>query len=149
MLPLENTGITGCPPSGFNPKAAELLEEAEAGALAYLDFPYEHHRRLRANNVQERLNREVKRRGNVVQVFPSRKSLIRMLGAVLSEKDEGWAARRWFTEKSTAEAYEEPGRRKPAPKPTYEGTATEHAARKSAKRRVTSLFILFPLFETI
>ena len=115
--------------AGFNPKAAELLEEAEADALAYLDFPYEHHRRLRTNNVQERLNREVKRRSNVVQVFPSRRSLIRMLGAVLSEKDEDWAARRWFTESSISEAYEEPGRRKPAPRPTYEGTAAEHAAR--------------------
>ena len=115
--------------AGFNPKAAGLLEEAEADALAYLDFPYERHRRLRTNNVQERLNREVKRRSNVVQAFPSRRSPIRMLGAALSEKDEDWAARRWFTEKSVAEAYEEPEHRKPAPKPTYEGTAAEHAAR--------------------
>ena len=113
----------------FNAKAAELLEEAEADALAYLDFPYEHHRRLRTNNVQERVNREVKRRSRVVQVFPSRKSLIRMLGAVLSEMDEDWSTRRWFTEKSISEAYEEPGHRKPAPKPKYEGTAAEHAAR--------------------
>ena len=115
--------------AGFNANAAGLLEEAEADALAYLDFPYEHHRRLRTNNVQERVNREVKRRSRVVQVFPSRKSLIRMLGAVLSEMDEDWSTRRWFTEKSISEAYEEPGRRKPAPKPKYEGTAAEHAAR--------------------
>ena len=115
--------------AGFNAKAAGLLEEAEADALAYLDFPYEHHRRLRTNNVQERANREIKRRSRVVQVFPSRKSLIRMLGAVLSEMDEGWSARRWFTERSILEAYEEPLRRRPAPKPTYEGTAAQHAAR--------------------
>ena len=115
--------------AGFNAKAAELLEDAEADALAYLDFPHEHHRRLRTNNVQERLNREVKRRSRVVQVFPSRKSLIRMLGAVLSEMDEDWSTRRWFTEKSISEAYEEPEHRKPAPTPTYEGTAAEHAAR--------------------
>lgn len=79
--------------------------------------------------MQEHANREVKRRSCVVQVFPSRKSLIRMLGAVLSEKDEDWSTRRWFTVKSIAEAYEEPERRKPAPKPTYEGTAAQHAAR--------------------
>ena len=59
--------------AGICPKAAELLEEAEPDALAYLDFPYEHHRRLRTNNVQERANRELKRRSRVVQVFPSRR----------------------------------------------------------------------------
>lgn len=51
---------------GFCPKAAEVFEEAEADALAYPDFPYEHHVRLRTNNVQERANRELKRRSRVV-----------------------------------------------------------------------------------
>ncbi len=96
-------------------------------ALAYLDFPYAHHRRLRTNNVQERANRELKRRSRVVQVFPSRKSLIRMLGAVFSEMDEDWATRRWFTEESIAQAL---APAKPtAPAPAYEGTAEEHARR--------------------
>lgn len=90
--------------SGFCPKAAELLEEAEADALAYLDFPYAHHRRLRTNNVQERANRKLKRRSRVVQVFPSRKPLIRMLGAAFSGMDEDWSSRRWFTEESIAQA---------------------------------------------
>nr|WP_270299567.1 transposase [Eggerthella sinensis] len=88
--------------AGICPRAAGLLEDAEADALAYLDFPYAHHRRIRTNNVQERANRELKRRSRVVQVFPSRKSLIRMLGAVFSEMDEDWASRRWFTEESIA-----------------------------------------------
>ena len=111
----------------FCPKAAELLEEAEADALAYLDSPYAHHRRLRTNNVQERANRELKRRSRVVQVFPSRKSLIRMLGAVFSEMDEDWATRRWFAEESIAQAL---APAKPtAPAPAYEGTAEEHARR--------------------
>ena len=79
---------------GFRPKASEVPEEAGADALAYLDFPYEHHVRLRTNNVRERANRELKRRSRVVQVFPSRKSLIRMMGAVFSEMDEDWAGRR-------------------------------------------------------
>ena len=56
----------------------------------------------------ERANREVKRRGRVVQVFPSRKSLIRLIGAVLSEMDEDWQEKRWFTEASIAEVYEKP-----------------------------------------
>ena len=80
--------------SEFCPKAEDLLENAESDALAYLDFPYPHHRRIRTNNVQERCNRELKRRSNVVQVFPSRKSLIRMLGAVYSEMDEDWSSRK-------------------------------------------------------
>ncbi len=109
------------------PAAAELLEGAEPDALAYLDFPFEHHRRLRTNNVQERANRELKRRSRVVQVFPSRKSLIRMMGAVLSEMDEDWAGRRWFTEGSIAKAVEGAGCRPPAP--SYAGNAAEHAQR--------------------
>lgn len=112
-----------------NAAAGDLLEEAEADALAYLDFPPTHHRRLRTNNVQERMNREIKRRANVIQVFPSRKSLIRLLGSVLAEMDEDWAARRWFAEQSISEVYEEKSRWRPAPKPIYEGTAAEHAAR--------------------
>lgn len=113
--------------SSICPKAAGLLEEAEADALAYLDFPYAHHRRLRTNNVQERANRELKRRSRVVQVFPSRKSLIRMLGAVFSEMDEDWASRRWFAEESIAQASSSTG--PAAPPPTYEGSAEEHARR--------------------
>lgn len=113
--------------SSFCPKAAELLEEAEADALAYLDFPYAHHRRLRTNNVQERANRELKRRSRVVQVFPSRKSLIRMLGAVFDEMDEDWATRRWFTEESIAQAANPTVAKTPTA--TYDGTSKEHARR--------------------
>ena len=110
------------------PAAGELLEETEADALAYLDFPYEHHIRLRTNNIQERTNREIKRRSRVVQVFPSRRSLLRYVGAALSEMGEAWQSRRWFSAGSIQEAYEEDSQRTPAPAPTYEGTAAEHAA---------------------
>lgn len=103
------------------------MEAAEADALAYLDFPYAHHRRLRTNNVQERANRELKRRSRVVQVFPSRKSLIRMLGAVFSEMDEDWSSRRWFTEESIAQAANPTAAK--APTATYNGTPKEHARR--------------------
>lgn len=113
--------------AGMCPKAADLLEDAEADALAYLDFPYAHHRRLRTNNVQERANRELKRRARVAQVFPSRKSLIRMLGAVFSEMDEDWASRRWFTEESIAMAASPA--KAAAPAPSYDGSAAEHARR--------------------
>lgn len=73
---------------GCCPKATEVWEEAEADALAYLDFPTSHWKRLRTNNVQERTNREIKRRSKVVQVFPSAASLERLAGAVMCEQDE-------------------------------------------------------------
>ena len=63
----------------------------------------------------------------MVQVFPSRKSLIRMMGAVFSEMDENWAGRRWFNDDSIGRAVE--GAKVNAPAPAYEGTAAEHAAR--------------------
>lgn len=85
-------------------RICETPDDAEAVALAYLGFPYAYYRRLRANNAQERANRELERGSRVVQVFPSSRSLIRMMGAVFSEMDEGWATRRWFTEESIAQA---------------------------------------------
>lgn len=74
----------------IKPRAGELLEDAEADALAYLDFPYEHHIRLRTNNVQERANEEIKRRTKVVGVFPSAESMMRLVGSVLIDVNEEW-----------------------------------------------------------
>lgn len=111
----------------FRPKAAEVLEEAGADAPAYLDFPCEHHVGLRADNVQERANRELKRRSRVVQVLPGRKSPIRMMGAVFSEMDEDWAGRRRSGGDSIGRAVE--GAKVDEPAHAHEGTAAEHAAR--------------------
>ena len=77
----------------MKPRAGELLEDAEADALAYLDFPYEHHIRLRTNNVQERANEEIKRRTKVVGVFPSVESMMRLVGSVLVDVNEEWMDR--------------------------------------------------------
>ena len=74
----------------IRPRAGELLEDAEADALAYLDFPREHHVRLRTNNVQERANEEIKRRTKVVGVFPSVESMVRLVGSVLIDVNEEW-----------------------------------------------------------
>ena len=70
---------------------------------------------------------------HVVQVFPSRRSLIRMMGAVFVEMDEDWASRRWFTEGAIAMAMEGRGCRSPAP--GYAGSAEGHA------RRIMSLVV--------
>ncbi len=106
------------------PKAAELLDSTEVDALAYLDFPYAHHRRLRANNVQERANRELKRRSRAVRALPPRKPPVRMLSAVFAEMDESWASRRRCTEGSIELVY---GGKSNAPAPSYEGTSDKHA----------------------
>ncbi|MEE8724136.1 MAG: transposase [Atopobiaceae bacterium] len=98
-----------------------MLEEAEPDALAYLDFPPSHWKRLRTNNLQERTNREIKRRSRVVQVFPSEKSLERLVGAVLCEVDEEWGRRRYFSEDKMAELYAG----KPAPEPLREEAESE------------------------
>ena len=79
-------------------RAAAVLEEAEPDALAYLDFPPTHWKRLRTNNVQERTNLEIKRRSLFVQVFPSTGSLVRHAGAVMCEQDEIWHEFRYFSE---------------------------------------------------
>ena len=104
---------------GCCPKAAAVLEEGEPDALAYLDFPQGHWKRLRTNNVQERANREIKRRSRVVQVFPSEKSLLRLAGAVMCDQDEAWSEARYFSAAKMAELYDEqrPG---PAEPPSAE-----------------------------
>ena len=89
-------------------EAARILEEAEPDALAYLDFPPSHWKRLRTNNVQERANREIKRRARVVQVFPSAASLERLAGAVMCDQDEAWSDARYFSTRAMSELYEEP-----------------------------------------
>lgn len=92
---------------GCCPRAAAILEEAEPDALAYLDFPPSHWKRLRTNNVQERTNREIKRRSRVVQAFPSTASLVRLAGAVMCEQDETWQESRYFSEAKMRELYDE------------------------------------------
>ncbi len=82
--------------AAMRPRCGRLLEDAEADALAYLDFPYEHHVWLRTNNVQERANEEMKRRTKVVGVFPSRESMMRLVGSVLIDVNEEWMGARFI-----------------------------------------------------
>lgn len=87
--------------SEVDKKSANLLEDAEAEVLTYLDFPLEHHRWIRTNNVQERMNEEIKRRTKVVVVFPSVESAIRLVGAVCCEQNDAWLSGRGFIDKAT------------------------------------------------
>jgi putative transposase len=83
-------------------RAAAVLEEAAEDVLAYRLFPSEHQRQLHSTNVLERLNKEIKRRSNVVGIFPSPQSTLRLVGAVLLEQDDEWAVadRRYFSAES-------------------------------------------------
>lgn len=75
-------------------------------ALAHLAFHREHWIRLRTNNVQERANAEIKRRTRAVQIFPSRESLIRLVGAVLVDMNETWTRHRFMSADDMATALE-------------------------------------------
>lgn len=81
------------------PDAAALLEEAAEDVLAHMHFPREHRRRLHSTNPIERLHKEIKRRTNVVGIFPNRAALLRLVGMLLAEQDDEWAVadRRYFS----------------------------------------------------
>jgi transposase-like protein len=72
------------------PKLGTLMDESEDDVLAYMSFPAAHRTKLHSTNTLERLNKEVKRRADVVGIFPSEQSIIRLVGAVLLEANDEW-----------------------------------------------------------
>ena len=79
------------------PRVADLLTEAEPDLLAHFAFPETHRSRIRSTNPLERLNKEIKRRTGVVGIFPTRASVIRLVGMILAEQDDEWQdGRRYF-----------------------------------------------------
>ena len=72
------------------PKLATLIDDSETDVLSYLDFPEPHRSKLHSTNPLERLNKEVKRRADVVGIFPNEASIVRLIGAVLLEQNDEW-----------------------------------------------------------
>ena len=72
------------------PKLGTFMDDAEADVLAYMAFPAQHRTKLHSTNPLERLNKEVKRRADVVGIFPNEDSIVRLIGAVLLEANDEW-----------------------------------------------------------
>ena len=72
-------------------RLSELMDGAENEVLAYMAFPKSHWSQIHSTNPIERLNREIKRRTNVVAIFPNEAAIVRLVGALMLEQNDEWA----------------------------------------------------------
>ncbi len=86
-----------------NEGLAQMMDASREDVLAYMDFPREHWAQIASTNPLERLNKEIKRRSNVVGIFPNDAAIIRLVGALMLEQNDEWAvARRYMALESLA-----------------------------------------------
>ena len=94
------------------PKPAELMDGARDDVLAYMTFPREHWPQIASTNPLERLNGEIKRRADVIGIFPNDRSVIRLVGALMLEQSDEWAVtRRYMSLESLGSLSDDPVRR--------------------------------------
>ena len=92
------------------PKLATLMDQAETDVLAYMSFPPQHRAKLHSTNPIERLNGEIKRRTDVVGIFPNEAAITRLVGAIPLEQNDEWAVQRarYITLESIAPVSDDP-----------------------------------------
>ncbi len=92
------------------PKLATIMDNAEEDVLAYMTFPKEHRAKLHSTNPIERLNGEIKRRTEVVGIFPNDEAIVRLVGALLLEQNDEWAVQRarYLTLETMAQMSDDP-----------------------------------------
>ena len=122
------------------PKLSKLMDDAEADVLAYMGFPAQHRAKRHSTNPLERLNGEIKRRSDVVGIFPNEAAVTRLIGALLLEQNNEWAVQRarYMTLQTIAPLSDDLAASMPAPaaqlrlphsgKPLYPGTPILHNA---------------------
>ena len=91
------------------PKLGQLMDDAEADVLAFMAFPKEIWPKLASTNPLERLNKEIKRRSRVVEIFPNDDAVVRLVGALVAEQSDEWqVTRRYMTQETIDRVYAKP-----------------------------------------